>query len=104
MSIWALLMVDKPSPNTVFPLIIGTLYSAMKMGTQMAFNTTPQRFFIGRTFISMYNLALLVAIWYKLREGRREKQQLEYAFFRRTESIMQTMNSVLKKDLPMVSK
>jgi hypothetical protein len=59
---------------------------------------TPERFFVGRTFVSMYNFVLLVAIWHKLRQARREKMDLEYMFFKRTESIMATMNSVLSDD------
>lgn len=59
---------------------------------------TPERFFVGRTFISIYNLVLLVTIWYKLRQARREKMDLEYMFFKRTESIMATMDSVLAND------
>jgi hypothetical protein len=45
----------------------------MKMGTQIGHNLTPDKFFIPRTFIAFYNLAFLVAIWYKLRKAREEK-------------------------------
>ena len=48
------------------------------MGTQMSYNLTPDRFFMPRTFISMYNLVLLLSIWYKLREARYQKVRLEY--------------------------
>lgn len=67
MSIGALLLIDKPSQNAVVPLIIGQTYSAIKLGTQIGYNLTPERFFMGRTFISMYNLVILIAIWHKLR-------------------------------------
>jgi hypothetical protein len=33
MAIGSLFLIDKPSPNAVVPLIIGSGYSAMKMGT-----------------------------------------------------------------------
>jgi hypothetical protein len=67
MAVAALLILDKPSPNAVAPLIIGQGWSMMKLGTQIGYNLTPERFFIGRTYISMFNLAFLIAIWYKLR-------------------------------------
>ena len=67
MAIGALLLIDKPSPNAVVPLIIGQGWSAMKLGTQIGYNLTPERFFMGRTFISIYNLVFLIGIWYKLR-------------------------------------
>lgn len=98
MAIGSLLLIDKPSPNAVVPLIIGQGYSAMKIGTQIGYNLTPERFFMGRTFISLYNLAILFAVWFKLRQARREKIDLEYMFFKRTENIMATMNTVLSSD------
>ena len=88
MAIGALLLIDKPSPNCVVPLIIGQGYTAMKMGTQIGYNLTPDRFYLGRQFISMYNLVLLFALWYKLRQARRQKMDLEYMFFKRTENII----------------
>lgn len=94
MAVGALLLIDKPSPNAVFPLIVGQTYSAMKLGTQIGYNLTPERFFLGRTFISFYNLAILCAIWFKLRQARREKMDLEFGFFKRSENIMDTMESV----------
>lgn len=33
MAIVALLLVDKPTPNCVFPLIVSSLWNAMKLGT-----------------------------------------------------------------------
>jgi len=38
MAIGCLFMIDKPSPNCVVPLIIGSIYNAMKIGTQIGFN------------------------------------------------------------------
>ena len=67
----------------------------MKLGTQIGYNLTPERFFMGRTFISIYNLVFLIAIWYKLRPARREKMDLEFMFFKRVESIMFTITNVL---------
>ena len=67
MAILALLLIDKPSQNSVVPLIVGQAYTTLKIGTQIGFNLTPERFFVARTVLSMYNFAILVAIWYKLR-------------------------------------
>jgi hypothetical protein len=104
MAIGSLMLIDKPSPNAVVPLIIGQIYTTMKIGTQIGFQLTPDRFFVGRTFISMYNLFILVAVWYKLRQGRREKQDLEHMFFKRTENIMSTMSAVLETPTDVVKK
>ena len=71
MAILALLMIDKPSPNSVVPLLMGQVYSGMKIGTQIGYNMTPDKFFIGRTFLNFYNIVFLLLIWYKLREARR---------------------------------
>lgn len=70
MAIVALSLVDKPSPNSVAPLIAGSIYQSIKLGTQIGYNLTPEKFFMGRTVLSMYNLAILCAIWYKLRQAR----------------------------------
>ena len=78
MAICALMLIDKPSANAVAPMVVGQAYTAFKMGTQMSYNLTPDRFFMPRTFISMYNLVLLLSIWYKLREARYQKVRLEY--------------------------
>ena len=67
MAIVALVMVDKPEKNSVLPLIVGSVYSTFKIGTQIGFNLTPEKFFMARTMLSMYNLAFLLIIWYKLR-------------------------------------
>ena len=37
MAIGSLLLIDKPSPNAVVPLIIGQIYTTMKIGTQIGF-------------------------------------------------------------------
>jgi hypothetical protein len=63
----ALILVDKPSPSSILFMIFGQIYSAFKIGTQIGYNMTPEKFFIARTFLSLYNLAFLIAIWYKLR-------------------------------------
>lgn len=81
MAVLALWMIDKPTANSVLPLIMAQGYTAMKMGTQLGFNLTPEKFFIPRIMLAFYNLAFLIAIWYKLRKGREEKLALEYAFF-----------------------
>lgn len=97
MAIGSLFLMDKPSPNAVVPLIIGSGYSAMKMGTQIGFQLTPNPFYNPRIFLAAYNIILLFAVWYKLRQGRREKMDLELMFFKRTENIMQTIETVLSK-------
>ena len=67
LAVVALVLVDKPTPNCVAPLIIGSIWNAMKLGTQIGYNLTPDKFFVARTFLSFYNLAFLIAVWYKLR-------------------------------------
>jgi hypothetical protein len=62
-------------------LIVGSIWNAMKLGTQIGYNLTPDRFFTPRTFLTIYNLAFLVVIWYKLRQARREKLDLEFTFY-----------------------
>jgi hypothetical protein len=58
---------------------------------------TPNPFYNPRIFLASYNITLLLAVWYKLRQGRREKMDLELMFFKRTENIMQTIETVLSK-------
>ena len=70
MAISGLFLLDTPSANAVVPFIIGAGWNTMKMGTQIGYNMTPERFFIPRTFLSMYNLVFLLLIWYKLRQAR----------------------------------
>lgn len=94
MAVLALLLIDQPSPNSVVPLIIGQIYTGMKVGTQIGFNMTPDKFFMGRTLLSFYNLAFLLAIWYKLRQARRQKVDLEYDFFVRVDAVMARMSRV----------
>ena len=57
----------------------------MKIGTQIGFNLTPEKFFMGRTMLSVYNLLFLLAIWYKLRKAREQKVDLEYRYFCRVD-------------------
>lgn len=63
MAIVTLTLLDKPTPNSVLPLIIGQGYSALKLGTQVGYNLTPEKFFFARTVLSMYNVVILVVIW-----------------------------------------
>ena len=67
MSIWSLFLLDGLTFNCVLPLIIGCGYNTMKMATQIGFNLTPERFYVPRTLLSMYNLFFLIVIWYKVR-------------------------------------
>ena len=96
MAIGALVLVDIPSKNSVVPLIIGSMYRSMKIGTQIGFNLTPEKFFIARTMLSIYNLAFLLVIWYKLRKAREDKLDLEYRFFMRVDSVMARMSNIFK--------
>lgn len=63
MAIAGLLLVETPTPNCVVPLIIGSIWNSIKLGTQISYNLTPDKFFFARTFLSMYNLAFLLLIW-----------------------------------------
>lgn len=94
MAVIALILVDKPTSNCVFPLIVSSVWNAMKLGTQIGFNLTPEKFFYARTFLSIYNLVFLLAIWYKLRQSRRDKLDLEFQFFQRVEGIMIRMSEI----------
>ena len=67
MSIWTLFLLDGPTYNCVLPLVIGCGYNTIKMGTQIGYNLTPERFFVPRTFLSIYNLFFLLLMWYKMR-------------------------------------
>jgi hypothetical protein len=70
MAITGLMLLDTPSANCVLPFMIGSGWNAMKIGTQIGFNMTPERFYVPRTFLSIYNLLFLMLIWYKLRQAR----------------------------------
>lgn len=72
-AISGLFLLDTPTGNCVLPLIIGSGYTAMKLGTQLGYNLTPEQFYMPRTYLAIYNLLILIAIWYKLRQARREK-------------------------------
>lgn len=56
---------------------------------------TPERFFLPRTFLSLYNLVFLIIMWYKIRQSRKDKLELEFGFFSRVEGIMVTMTNIL---------
>ena len=96
MAIVALCLIDKPSKNSVFPLIVGQIYVTSKISTQIGFNMTPEKFFIGRTFVSVYSLAILLAIWYKLRKARDQKLELEMEYFSRVDSVMARLANMFK--------
>jgi hypothetical protein len=94
MAVVAIMLLDKPTPNCVFPLIVSSFWNAMKLGTQIGHNMTPEKFFYARTFLSIYNLVFLIAVWYKLRQARREKLELEFTFYQRVEGIMLRMSNI----------
>lgn len=96
MAVLALFLLDKPSPNCVFPLILGSVWNALKLGTQIGYQLTPERFFVARTFLSIYNLIFLIAVWYKLRQARRDKLDLEFTFYQRVEGIMLRMSNIFE--------
>jgi hypothetical protein len=70
MTVVALCMIDKPSKNAVLPMLIGQGYVLMKYGYAMAYNLTPENFFIPRNFLQFYNIIFLLLLWYKLRQAR----------------------------------
>jgi hypothetical protein len=94
MAVAALILIDKPTANCVFPLIVSSVWNAMKLGTQIGYNLTPEKFFYARTFLSIYNLVFLIAIWYKLRQSRKDKLELEFTFYQRIEGIMLRMSNI----------
>ena len=96
MATLGLILLDTPSPNCVVPLIRASGYNVMKLGTQISYNLTPDKFFIARTFISMYNLGFLVLVWFKCRQARKEKQDLEFNFYTRIEGIMLRMSELFE--------
>jgi hypothetical protein len=63
MAVIGLMLIDKPTKNCVFPLLVGSVWNTLKLGTQIGFNTTPERFFLARTFLSMYNVIFLIVVW-----------------------------------------
>ena len=81
MAIWTLFLLDGPTGNCMVPLVIGCAWNTIKMGTQIGYNLTPERFFLPRTFLSIYNLAFLLLMWYKMRQSRRDKLELEFSYF-----------------------
>ena len=81
-------MLDPVSGNCMLPLLVGSVWTAMKMGTQVGYNLTPEKFFMPRIFIAVYNILFMLAIWIKLRAAKEEKRNLEFSFFQRVEGIM----------------
>ena len=59
---------------------------------------TPERFYVPRTFLSLYNLLFLFIMWFKMRQSRREKLEMEFGFFQRVEGIMVTMSNIFDDD------
>lgn len=96
MAIITLVMLDKPSPNCVIPILLGSIWNIGKFGTHVSYNLTPTKFFFGRSFLTLYNIAFLLVIWYKLRQGRKQKLDLEYQFFDRIETVMGRMSSAFE--------
>ncbi len=72
-SISTLLMLDPVSGNCMLPLLVGSIWTAMKVGTQVGYNLTPDKFFMPRIFIAVYNILFILAIWIKLRAAKEEK-------------------------------
>ena len=81
MSVVGLILVDTPTANCVFPLIVGSVWNVMKLGTQLGYDLAPEKFFNARTFLSIYNLVFLILIWYKIRKARQDKLELEFTFY-----------------------
>mmetsp|Transcript_11649 Transcript_11649/g.15794 ORF Transcript_11649/g.15794 Transcript_11649/m.15794 type:complete len:182 (+) Transcript_11649:445-990(+) len=98
MAIWTLFLLDGPTANCVLPLIIGCGWNTLKMGTQIGYNLTPERFYLPRTFLSLYNLAFLLILWYKMRQSKKDKLELEFGFFQRVEGIMVVMTNIFEDE------
>ena len=81
MAIVSLFLVDTPTSGSVGALAVGQLWTTLKMGTQIGHHLTPDRFFVGRTYLSFYNLLLLAGLFWKLRDARQEKKNMEFQFF-----------------------
>ena len=80
MAALSLALVNIPTANCVVPLILSSLWNAIKLGTQMGYDLTPEKPFEARVFLTLYNLFFLIAIWYKVRKSRKEKLELEVSF------------------------
>ena len=91
MSISTLMMLDPLSEMCLLPILIGSAWTALKMGTQIGHNLTPDRFYSPRLFLAMYNLLFILMIWYKMHKAKGEKIDLELSFFNRVEGIMLIM-------------
>ena len=46
--------------------------------------------------MSVYSLAILLAIWYKLRKARDQKLELEMEYFSRVDSVMARLANMFK--------
>ena len=53
---------------------------------------------MARTMVSVYNLAFLIIIWYKLRKAREQKLDLEHGFFMRVDEVMARMSNIFKDE------
>jgi len=73
MAACGLFFLNTPTPNAVLPFLIGSGWNLMKIGTQIGYKLTPEKFYMPRTFLSMYNFVFLLFVWYKLRQARKEK-------------------------------
>ena len=51
MACLTLLLMDKPTSNCVFPMILGVLWNLGKISTQMGFKMTPFKFYAPRSFL-----------------------------------------------------
>lgn len=92
----AMTFIEGPSPNCVFPLVVGSIYSLIKFGTHASYELLPTKFYTFRLFLSMYNLAFLLLVWYKCRQGRKEKLDLEFSFYSRVEGVMLRMSEIFE--------
>ena len=88
----SMFLIDGPSTMCILPLLLGSGWTALKMGTQISFKLTPERFTIPRTLDfplnvqhHIFNLNMGKGINSKLllqkTKKRREKVELEYSFF-----------------------
>ena len=60
-------MTSNLSPFGCFFILTANLWNLLKNGTQIGYQMSPAGFFSARIFIPIYNLLLLLFIWYKFR-------------------------------------
>ena len=89
-----LILLEIPSTWCLVPLVIGTGWSSIKIGTQISYNLTPDKFFLARTFLSIYNLVIVLGIWYKFNQSRKDKVNLEMEFVERVNEVAMRVNSI----------